>query len=89
MVIFVRFSFFLLVIDHRTGYRNLSPRKNCIHAKAQRKAEIQLHRFGDNLRWKAMAMIKRGAIVEHALLSTAETYIKVKVMVPSSYPSWN
>ncbi|MBA8853254.1 hypothetical protein FHW20_004234 [Ochrobactrum intermedium] len=29
-----------------------------------------------------MAMIKRGAIVEHALLSTAETYIKVKVTVP-------
>lgn len=26
-----------------------------------------------------MAIIKRGAIVEHALLSTAETYSKVKV----------
>lgn len=28
-----------------------------------------------------MAVVKRGAIVVHALLSTAETYIKVKVTV--------
>ncbi|ASV87848.1 hypothetical protein CES85_3261 (plasmid) [Ochrobactrum quorumnocens] len=28
-----------------------------------------------------MAVVKRGATVVHALLSTAETYIKVKVTV--------
>ncbi|MBA8821588.1 hypothetical protein BRY73_17450 [Ochrobactrum sp. P6BS-III] len=29
-----------------------------------------------------MAVTKRGVIVVHTLLSTVETYIKVKVMVP-------
>jgi len=38
------------------------------HAEAQRKPEIQPDRLCNNLGWKAMAVIKRGAIVEDALL---------------------
>ena len=35
-----------------------------------------------------MAVVKRGATVVHALLSTAETYIKVKVTVPADSLIW-
>ncbi len=39
------------------------------HAKAQWEAGIQLHRFGDNLRRKTMAVINRGTRFDHDLLS--------------------
>ncbi|MGN7964287.1 hypothetical protein, partial [Brucella sp. 22210] len=36
---------------------------------------------------KAMAVVKRGAMVVHAILSTAELYNKVNVTVPSHVQS--
>jgi len=42
------------------------------HAKAQRKPEIPPHSFSDNVRLKAVTVVKRGATVVHAILSTAE-----------------